>query len=61
MNATMEYSHTYGAHTFAKMTVDGKPEFLDVYYRASGTTYKTTADNDKQRRRKIIKAFNELF
>lgn len=61
MDATLEYAHTYGGHTFAQMTVDGKAQQIDVYYRASGETYKTTADDDKVLRRKIIQAFNDLF
>lgn len=61
MNATIEYAHTYGTHTFAQLTVDGMPEQIDVYYRSNGETYKTTADGDKKRRKKIIDAFKELF
>ena len=54
--------HTYGPHIYMKVELDdGQQEEIDVYIRESGITYKTTADDDPERREQIIDAYKKLY
>lgn len=53
--------HTYGTHIYMRMELDGQIEEIDVYITESGMIYKTTGDQDPQRRESIIAAFNKLY
>lgn len=55
--------HTYGAHIYMKLMLDGKEYEVDQYAGTdySWNHYKTTADNDADTREKVIQAFNKLY
>lgn len=59
--------HTHGSHIYMRMRLDsGRVEEIDVYIRADGETYHTSADNNPDHprpklRAEIIRAFNELY
>lgn len=54
--------HTCGPHIYMSMQLDdGTQAEIDVYIRADGSSYRTTADNDPARRAEIIAAFNALY
>ena len=53
--------HTYGTHIYMKLLLDDQEEEIDVYIREEGFTYKTTKDDNPERRQAIIDAFNKLY
>ena len=53
--------YTYGLSAHMKIELDGKLEELDVFWRDDGEHYRTTADNNPERRLAIIAAFKELY
>ena len=55
--------HTYGNHIYMMMELSGRIEEIDVYAGTNGTwdIYRTTGDDDPERREQIIKAFNKLY
>ena len=53
--------HTYGLSAFMRMELDGKQEEVSVYWRNDGEHYSTTADDNPERREKIIDAFHALY
>ncbi len=53
--------YTYGLSIYMKMELDGKIEEINVYIRDKGWIYKTSGDNNPERREQIINAFNELY
>ena len=54
--------HTYGGHIYMMLQLDcGTVEEIDAYFRDTGWTYRTTADNDPPVREAIIEAFNKLY
>ena len=53
--------HTYGAHIYMRISLNGAEEEIDAYITPGGMRYKTTADEDAERREEIIKAFNVLY
>ena len=56
-------SHTYGTHAYMKLRLDsGRIEEIDVYFRADGETYRTSADHSSPAiRQEIIEAFKALY
>lgn len=61
MRARLIFANTYGCHAFMKMELDGIEEEIDVYWREDGEHYRTSADNNPDRREQIITAFKELY
>lgn len=55
------YEYTNACHIFMKIEYDGAEYDIDCYIRNNGNSYRTSADYDKALRRKLIKAFNELY
>lgn len=53
--------HTYGAHIYMRISLSGAEEEIDAYITPDGMHYKTTADEDAERREEVIKAFNALY
>lgn len=54
--------HTYGSSIYMKLETDaGNIEEINAYIRETGTTYRTTADHNQERREEIIRCFNELY
>ena len=53
--------HTYGLSAHMKIELDGKVEELDCFWREDGEHYRTTADENPERRAAIIAAFKELY
>lgn len=53
--------HTYGAHIYMRILLNGAEEEIDAYITPEGMNYKTTADKDAGRREEIINAFNFLY
>ena len=58
---SMIVEHTYGTYIYAKMIVDWRTEEIGVYYRNDGVSYKTSGDNEPERREAIISAFHRLY
>ena len=52
--------HTYGSHSYMKLSINGTEYEVDCYYREDGTTYKTTADGTEMRDI-VIAAFESLY
>ena len=53
---------TYGPHIYMELyTKSGMHGEIDVYLRESGTSFKTSADNDMKQRNEIINAFLDLY
>ena len=52
--------HTYGEHSYMKLSINGTEYEVSCYYREDGTTYKTTADGTEMRDT-VIAAFNKLY
>lgn len=52
--------HTYGAHIYMKLEIDGKQHEVDCYLRNDGKHYKTSADGTEERE-KVISIFEELY
>ena len=70
MNATTNESprfqkiieHVYGTHAYLKIICDWQEEEIDVYWNRDGSmTFKTTGDEEPERRERIIDAFWKLF
>lgn len=53
--------HTYGTYIYMKIEIDGKIEEIGVFLRDNSETYRTSGDNDPERREQIIEAFNKLY
>lgn len=55
--------HTHGTHIYMRILLDGKVEEIDNYAGMdySWNVYKTTGDNNPERREKIIQAFKALY
>lgn len=55
--------HTYGNHIFMEIELDGKREEIDCFCGLdySWNHFRTTADNDPNRRKQVIEAFKELY
>lgn len=55
--------HTYGGHIFMRLELDGVIEEVSCYPGSDNRweTYRTSADDNPDRRRRIIKAFKELY
>lgn len=52
---------TYGPHVYMMLEDQFGIEEIDVFYRNDGILYRTTADNDPERRKEIITAFCDLY
>ena len=52
--------HTYGAHIYMKLELDGEIYEIDCFIRGNGETFKTTADGTIKRQ-DVIDAFNKLY
>ena len=53
--------YTYGLSAHMVMELDGKREEIDVFWKNDGEHYRTTADDNPERRLAIIAAFKELY
>lgn len=55
--------HTYGTKIFMRLIVDGRIEEVTnrCGFDCTWSIYETSADNDEERRRRIIEAFDELY
>ena len=55
--------HTYGTKIFMRLIVDGRIEEVTnrCGFDCTWSIYETSADNDEERRKKIIEAFDELY
>lgn len=55
--------HTYGTKIFMRLIVDGRIEEITnrCGFDCTWSIYETSADNDEERRRRIIEAFDELY
>lgn len=63
INAEKLTEHTYGSMVYMKILLDGKVEEVNHYCGASSdwSQYRTSGDNDPNRRKKIIEAFKYLY
>ena len=61
MKAKKISEHTYGLSAHMVMELDGKREEIDVFWKNDGEHYRTTADDNPERRLAIITAFKELY
>lgn len=52
--------HTYGAHIYMRLTINGTEYEVDWFLRNDGEYYVTTADGTADRE-KVIEAFKELY
>ncbi len=55
------YESTQGTHAYMRMEIDGSIYEIDVYWRETGESYRTTADHDAVLREKVISAFKALY
>lgn len=55
--------HTYGTHIFMRMLLDGKIEEVTnrCGFDCTWSIYETSADDNEERRKEIIEAFDELY